>query len=187
MAMEGARMAEIRNDLARLMLAILFIAALIAGSLWILSPFLPAVIWAITLVIATWPLMRRVQGWLWGSRALAVTVMTLVLLVMLVLPLWFAIATIVQHSTQIVDFASSLTSMQVPPPPAWLADIPVVGARLAQAWQNAADAGVPEILQKARPYAGEVTQWLVGAAGGFGAVIVQFLLTVAVAAIFYAG
>src|SRR5262245_19049024 len=130
-------MGELRNDLPRLMLAILFIAVLIAGSLWILSPFIPALIWAVTLVIDTWPLMRRVQGWLWGSRGLAVTVMTLVLLFMLVLPLWFAIGTIIDHSGQIVGFASSVTSMEMPPPPAWLADIPLVGSRLTQAWQNA--------------------------------------------------
>ncbi len=179
-------MAEIRNDLARLMLAILFIAALIAGSLWILSPFIPAMIWAVTLVIATWPLMRRVQGWLWGSRALAVTFMTLVLLFMLVLPLWFAIGTIVEHSGRIVEVASSITSMQLPPPPAWLADIPLVGIRVSQAWQSASDAGMPAVLEKIRPYAGMVAQWFVGAAGGFGPVIVQFVLTVAVAAILYA-
>jgi predicted PurR-regulated permease PerM len=180
-------MAELRGDLTRAMLAILFIALLIGASLWILSPFLAALIWAVTLVIATWPIMRRIQGWLWGSRGLAVTVMTLVLLIMLVLPLWLAIGTIVSHSAQIADFASSITAMQMPPPPAWLADVPLVGPRLAQAWQDASDAGVPEILQRVRPYAGAVAQWFIGAAGSFGAVIVQFLLTVAVSAILYAG
>jgi predicted PurR-regulated permease PerM len=165
----------------------MFIAALVAGSLWILNPFVPAMIWAVTLVIATWPFMRRVQGWLWGSRALAVTFMSLVLLFMLVLPLWFAIGTIIDHSGRIVDFASSITTMQMPPPPAWLADFPLVGGRIAQAWQTASDAGLPAILEKVRPYAGMVAEWFVGAAGGLGAVIVQFLLTVGVAAILYAG
>jgi hypothetical protein len=50
-------MAEKRVDLARIVLEILFLAALILSSLWILSPLLPAFIWAVTLVIATWPLM----------------------------------------------------------------------------------------------------------------------------------
>ena len=57
-----------------LRLAVLVIAGLIVTSLWILRPFLPAVIWATTLVIATWPIMRRLQDRLWGKRALAVTV-----------------------------------------------------------------------------------------------------------------
>jgi predicted PurR-regulated permease PerM len=36
------------------------------------------------------------------------------------------------------------------------------------------------------PYAGSITQWFVSAVGSFGMVLVQFLLTVAVAAIMYA-
>ena len=52
-------MAEHRSDLTRATLAILFLGLLIGASLWILSPFLPAVVWAMTLVIATWPIMRR--------------------------------------------------------------------------------------------------------------------------------
>ena len=94
-------MAELRYDLARITLAVLFLAALIGGSLWILSPFLPAVIWAATLVIATWSIMRRLQDWLWNSRALAVTFMTVALMVVFVVPFWFAIGMIVRNSDQI--------------------------------------------------------------------------------------
>jgi predicted PurR-regulated permease PerM len=179
-------MADLRRDLARITLAVLFIAALIGASLWILRPFLPAVIWATTLVIATWPIMRRVQDRLWNSRALAVTIMTLVLLLVFVVPFWLAIGTIVQNSGQIVGWAESIASLGLPPPPSWLGDLPLVGARAARAWQDIADIGVRELLQKARPYAGTMTQWFISAVGGFGMVLVQFLLTVAVSAIMYA-
>ena len=50
---------SVRFDLAQRTLGVLVIAGLIVTSLWILKPFLPAVIWAITLAIATWPIMRR--------------------------------------------------------------------------------------------------------------------------------
>jgi predicted PurR-regulated permease PerM len=179
-------MADLRHDLARVTLAVLFIAALIGASLWILRPFLPAVIWATTLVIATWPIMRRVQERLWNSRALAVTIMTFALLLVFVVPFWLAIGTIVQNSGQIVSWAESIASVGLPPPPSWLADLPLVGARAASAWQDIADIGVRELLQKARPYAGTMTQWFISAVGGFGMVLVQFLLTVAVSAIMYA-
>jgi len=69
-------MASLRYDLARITLAVLFITALIGTSLWVMRPFLPAVIWAATLVIATWPIMRRLQTGLWNSRALATTIVT---------------------------------------------------------------------------------------------------------------
>ena len=55
-------MATTRVDIASIALALLFLAALIGASIWILRPFLPAVIWAMTLVIATWPLVLRLQA-----------------------------------------------------------------------------------------------------------------------------
>ncbi len=179
-------MAELRSDLTRVTLAILFLAGLIGTSLWILRPFLPAVVWAAMLVIATWPILRKVQAWLWNSRALAVTAMTIMLLLVFVTPLWLAIGTIVDNAGLIVDWAESVASSGLPPPPSWLADLPLVGARAVQAWQGFGEAGARELLQKAMPYAGSITQWFVAAVGSFGMVLVQFLLTVAVAAIMYA-
>jgi predicted PurR-regulated permease PerM len=41
------------------------------------------------------------------------------------------------------------------------------------------------LLQKIRPYAGMLTQWFIGAIGSFGAVVLQFLLTVAISALIY--
>ena len=56
-------MTEPRNDLTRTVLSILFIGGLIAASVWILRPFLGATIWAIMIVVATWPLLqwRRIK------------------------------------------------------------------------------------------------------------------------------
>jgi predicted PurR-regulated permease PerM len=186
MRRSASEVANLRHDLARVTLAVLFIAMLIGTSLWILRPFLPAVIWAATLVIATWPVMRRVQAQLWNSRALAVTLMTFVLLVVFVVPFWLAIGTIVANSGQIVSWAGSIASLGLPPPPSWLGDLPLVGPRAVQVWQDVGDSGIRDLLEQARPYAGTVTQWFVSAVGSFGMVLVQFLLTVAIAAIMYA-
>lgn len=179
-------MSELRSDLTRVTLAVLFIAGLIGTSLWILRPFLPAVVWAGMLVIATWPLMRKVQAALWNSRSLAVAAMTVMLLLVFVAPLWLAIGTIVDNAGLIVQRAESFAASGLPPPPPWLADLPLVGVRAASAWQEFGDAGARDLLQKAMPYAGTITQWFVSAVGGFGMVLLQFLLTVAIAAIMYA-
>ena len=178
---------SVRYDLAQRTLGVLVIGGLIVTSLWILQPFLPATIWAITLVIATWPIMRAVQAKLWGSRALAVTVMTIALLVIFVTPFWLAIGTIVTHSDQVLGWTETVTTLQVPPPPPWLQDVPLIGDRLTTAWAGIASSEGPELLQKIRPYAGRLTNWFIAAVGSFGLVLVQFLLTVAVSAILYAG
>src|SRR5258705_297926 len=64
-------MTEIQRDITRGVLAVLFIVALIGSSIWILRPFLGAIVWATTIVVATWPLMIAAQGWLWGKGELA--------------------------------------------------------------------------------------------------------------------
>ena len=179
-------MTDSRYDLARITLAVLFIAALVAASLWILRPFLPAVIWAAMLVIATWPLMRRLQAWLWNSRALAVSIMTVLLLLVFVIPFWLAISTIVEHSDQIVSWASSVSLTHLPPAPSWLVGLPLIGERIAALWGGFDEAGLHDLLQKARPYAGTITQWFIYSVGGFGLVLLQFFLTVALSAVMYA-
>ncbi len=176
----------VRHDLAQRTLGVLVIAGLIGTSLWILKPFLPAIIWATTLVIATWPIMRGLQDKLWGSRALAVTIMTVALLLVFVVPFWLAIGTIVRHSDKVLGWTEVISTAHVPPPPAWLADVPLVGDRLTEAWAQVAASEAPELMQKIRPYAGRLTNWFIGAVGSFGLVLMQFLLTVIICAILYA-
>ena len=165
----------------------LFIAGLIAASFWILWPFLPATIWATTLVVATWPLMLRVQRRLWHRRWLAVLVMTVALLLVFVAPFWLAIATISQNFERIVSWANALSSFRLPAPPLWLDDIPLFGDQIIRLWQRVAASGIAELAGKAAPYAGSAAGWFVGALGGFGIVVVQFVLTVVIAAVMYAG
>jgi predicted PurR-regulated permease PerM len=180
------KMAEIRRDITRDVLAVLFLVALIGSSIWILRPFLGAVIWATTIVVATWPLMTTVQGWLWDKRALAVTVMTLLLLCVLVVPLTFAIGTIVSNVEEIVEWTKSLKALQTPSPPEWVVTLPVVGSRAADLWRYAAVLGLQEIGARVAPYAGGVIKWFAAQVGGVGVLLVEFLLTVILAAAMYA-
>jgi predicted PurR-regulated permease PerM len=179
-------MAEMQRDLTRTALAVLFIAILIGFSFWILRPFLGAIVWATMIVVATWPLMVAAQARLWGKRALAVTMMTLALLLVLVVPLSLAIGTIVSNADTIAGWAKSLASFKVPPPPEWLSKLPVVGGKAVLAWEQVAAAGIEELAAEAAPYAGSVTKWFVAEVGSFGMVFVQFLLTIVIAAIMYA-
>ena len=64
----------------------------------------------------TWPIMRRIQGSLWDSRALAVAIMTVALLLVFVVPFWLAIGTIVAHSDRVLGWAETITALQVPSP-----------------------------------------------------------------------
>jgi predicted PurR-regulated permease PerM len=179
-------MIEIQRDIARNVLAVLFILVLIGSSIWILRPFLGAIVWATTIVVATWPLMIAAQASLWGKRALAVTLMTFLLSCVLVVPLTFAIGTIVANVDDIVVWVKSLASFKPPSVPQWIADLPVVGAKVVQLWESFAAAGIQEAAIKAAPYAGGFVGWFVAQMGGVGVLLVEFLLTVILAAAMYA-
>ena len=174
------------QDITRTIFAVLFIGGLIAGSLWVLRPFLPAVIWATMIVVASWPMLLHVQRWMWGRRWLAVGVMTCILLLVLVVPLSLAIGTIVSNADVITGWAGALTTVQLPQPPEWLQKLPLVGKRAAQTWGDLAALGQEDLAKKLAPYAGAVVGWFVVQIGGFGMMTIQFLLTVVVSAILYA-
>ena len=88
-------MPENRRDLTLTVLAVLFLGGLIIASLWVLKPFLGALTWATMIVVATWPLMLRVEKVIGNRRWLAVTIMSVIQLLVLIVPLSAAIATIV--------------------------------------------------------------------------------------------
>src|SRR3974377_272715 len=108
------------RDLARDMLQLLFIGALIAGSFWILRPFLLASLWATTIVVATWPVMLFVERRLGQRRGLGVTVMTLALLMALLVPLALTIIAIAQNADRFIGWARTMPAFSIPPPPDWI-------------------------------------------------------------------
>ena len=173
-------------DIVRTTLAVLFIGILIAVSFWILRPFLTALVWATMIVVTTWPLMLGVQKRLRGKRALAVTVMTIALMLVLIVPLTLSIVSIIDRSDEIVAWAKSLATMTLPPPPAWLEQLPVVGPKLAARWQQLAVLGQAELSERLAPHARDIASWLIARAGSIGMMIVQFLLTVIISAVLYA-
>jgi predicted PurR-regulated permease PerM len=179
-------MTEDQRDITRDVLAVLFIVALIGSSIWILRPFLGAMVWAATIVVATWPLMIAVQTWLWGKRALAVTLMTLLLLCVLVVPLTFAIGTIVSNVDEIVAWAKSLAALETPSPPEWVATLPIVGEKAVELWKRVAAVGIQEVTVRAAPYVGGIVKWFAAQVGNVGVLLVEFLLTVILAAAMYA-
>jgi predicted PurR-regulated permease PerM len=180
-------MNEPRSELTRTTLAVLFIGGLIFSSFWIIRPFLAPLIWATMIVVATWPLMCRVQQRLSNTRLLAVTFMMLALLLVFVVPLTLAIATIVEHADEIVIWGKELTAFRLPPPPVWLGSVPLVGERVVAAWDTVAAQGAKELAAQAEPYVGLATRWFLSEVGSFGMVFAQFLLTVILSGVLYSG
>lgn len=179
-------MRNLSADITRNVLAVLTMGLLIGASFWILKPFLPAIIWATMIVVATWPAMLALQRRLWNRRWIAVTAMTVALLLVFVVPFSMAIATIVGNIDDITDFWRKLLVFRLPHAPDWVHDFPMVGAAVAESWDRFAGERITHFTTLLKPYVGAFAKWFVAEVGGVGALVVQFLLTVLVGAVLYA-
>ncbi len=178
-------MSAVRQDLTRTTLAVVCIFLLIVASLWVLRPFLAATVWATMLVVATWPMLKSLEARFGNRRSPAVAVMTVGMLLLLVLPLWGAIETIVDHADQLTDAAKKVAVTGVPQPPEWVAGLPLIGEKLAGSWRQLADSGSDGLVSRATPYVTVAAKWTLGQAGSLGGMLVQFLLVVVISAILY--
>jgi len=176
----------IRHDLPRTTFAVLFIMGLIGACFWILRPFIPALLWATMIVVATWPLMLQTQEGLWGKRWLAVVFMLCALVLAFVIPFTLAVTTVVEHADEIGGWVRTFSNAQLPALPAWVESAPLVGPRLATAWREITSPGSEAIAARLEPYARNVMSWFVSQMGSFGMMTVQFLLTLVICAILYA-
>jgi predicted PurR-regulated permease PerM len=175
-----------QGDLTRTTFSVLAMGLLVGGSLWVLRPFLGPGIWATMVVVATWPLMLRLQGWMGGRRGLAVAVMTLVLLLLFVVPLTLAIGTIFVNVDVIADWIRKVAEWRPPDvAPGWLRSLPVVGSSVDRAWEQASALGMRDLLPKLTPYAANVTKWVLAEVGSIGFLVLQFLMTVGIAGVMY--
>lgn len=174
------------QDIARTTLSVLFIAILITTGFWIMKPFLLAIIWATMIVIATWPLMRWFEARLGGKRGWAVLVMTLLLLGILIVPIGFAIMTVIEKAQDFSANGQSLAGIQIPPPPEWLNRIPLKGASFYSTWKEFSLLSPQEMREKILPYSNTIVSWFLVQAGSLAMVLLHFLLTVIIAAVMYA-
>ena len=173
------------RELLRPLIAVLTMLGLVGLSIWVLQPFLPALIWAVTIVLATWPLMIKVQNRLGGSRSWATAVMCLALLLLFFGPLALAISTVVSHADTFSDWFKNLSQLPLDQPPSWVSELPLVGERVATYWRELAAHSFGPLLSKLSPYASSMAGQALKQAGLVASITIQFLLTVGLCALVY--
>lgn len=174
------------SDLPRAVLAIGAMLLLVGGSLYILHPFVPAIIWGTMIVVATWPMLIRLQARLGGHRGPAVLVLLIVQIVVIVIPIYAAVSTLADHAAEIMSFVKGLPAYALPSPPRWIAEIPVIGRGIAREWQALSDAGPGGALAKIQPYMADAARWLLTRVSLLGVFLLHLVLLVIVCGLLYA-
>jgi predicted PurR-regulated permease PerM len=152
----------------------------------VVQPFVVSGLWAVVLVVVSWPGMLWLQQRLGGRRWLAITLLTLALLLLVVIPVTLAITAAVVNAAELVEQLKGLADMRLPALPSWLTGLPFVGPKLLLLWQELAAAGLDGVLARLAPYAGTFTRRVLTEASGFGFVLVEFALTLGFATLLWA-
>lgn len=177
-------MSEQRSQLISNAIVLACVAVLLLGVLAVLRPFLTAIVWASIIVVATWPIMLRVQRFFGGRRGLAVAAMSSGLFVAIVAPVAYLLGTLVTRLPELRDLGGRLLAGPWPPAPAWLERLPY-GAQLSAQWQQAASRTPEYWAALVKPYLGNLALWLSQHVGTLGSITVDFLLTLVLVVVFY--
>lgn len=173
-------------DVTHTTLSVLFLAVLVVATFWVLRPFMTAILWATIVSVAMWPALLRFESLLGGRRRLAVTIVTVVILLVVFVPVTLALTTIARNAQEITGQIRSIESMALPAPPASLERLPLAGGRLAAKWRHFAALDADQRAAALTPYLQTALQWFASKAGSIGAMLIQFLLTTIISAILFA-
>jgi len=109
-----------------------FVIALIGLCGWVLWDFIPALVWAAVIAIATWPLRQRLVNT--GLSPMAASVLlTAAWAILLVLPVIFFGTALAREAGSLRELVEQARRGQLEAPD-WLAQLPMVGASIADWW-----------------------------------------------------
>lgn len=154
------------------------------GCLFVLRPFLTAILWALILTYSTWPIYTRVLTGVHGRHQLAASLMTVLVAAVLVLPLAFLGATLAEHVAGVVGIVRLLLDEGMPEPPEWVLGVPLVGQELHRYWVELAsnDAAFAVAVE---PYVARARDWMLTSGASLGQGAVELTLSVLICFFFY--
>ncbi len=138
-------------------LGLVLLLMLAVGCIYILTPFLNAILLAVTLCVSTWSLFRKAEKRLGGHPTAAALLMTAATAGLLVLPLLALGSNLADDVARLTAAARSAIDQGLPPP-GWLGRVPLVGHEAERVWLQASQQGQglgPVIA----PYVGPMRDW----------------------------
>lgn len=166
------------------LLAQILLLLLLGACILVLAPFWSALFWAAVLAFASWPLMRLLTGRLNVGVTTAAALLSLIWMLALAAPLVWLGFNLADHIQTALLFIKTVQVDGLPEPPTWLAGLPLVGERLLSIW-NSVDQQGAALFASARPYLGEVGNWLLARSAQIGSGMLELLLSLVLLFFFY--
>lgn len=185
----GAREGQWRKRLTRHLafwqsesLGSLVLGAIIFACFWIARPLLGVLAWGALVAIALAPIHRMLARNFGNRSKVAATLLVLVLMAFVIFPLSFVPAAIESAADGLARITNNWTELKLPPPPAWVGDLPLFGRRLAERWTAVSDS--EELLRGTKAFLGPTFQWLVAQGASLGLAILEILVAIILVGIF---
>jgi predicted PurR-regulated permease PerM len=157
---------------------------LVIGCYLVVRPFLTAFLWGGILALSTRGLYERFLQLVRGRRRLAASLATLSMVAVLLVPIAAFATRVAAGAPALVARVDQMLQGGLQQPPAWLEKLPLVG-RQANAWWQSAAADPERLRREIRPFVKPIREFLVAAAAGVSAGILEFGLALFIAGLLY--
>lgn len=172
------------NESTRAYARIALAALIVVGTVWVLAPFLAALLFAAILCLSTWPLFERLERRLKGRTTLAAALATLALALIVLVPMSYLAATIADGVAQLIALLRPWFESAEHAPPEWLAGLPLVGEHLDAYWRKLAS-NQAELTNLGKQLFEPTRNALTAAAKLIGQGLLELTLVVFIAFFFY--
>jgi predicted PurR-regulated permease PerM len=157
---------------------------LVIGCYLVLQPFLTAFLWGGIIAVSTRGIYSRLLPLLGGRRGVAAGLTGLGLAAVLLVPIATLGLNLAGQWPALSERVAALVAGGIPRPPAWVAQLPLVGTTVDGYWQSVA-ADPQRIAQDLRPLVRPVREFLLAFSAGVGTGILEFTLALLMASLLY--
>lgn len=163
----------------------LFILLLIIGwCLMIMMPFVSIILWSMILALAMYPLHSLLSKKLGGRPRLASTIIILSILIIIFLPTWLLIDSLIEQ-VKALKVSYDNGTLSIPPPTEKVKSWPIIGIQLYDIWYAASE-NLEQLLLKYKDQiievGSKVGKGIFGAVGG----VIQIMVSLFIAALLLA-
>lgn len=172
------------KDLMDVLIRVGLIAALVVLCVKIFSPFMGLVLWALILAVTLYPMHQKLAKRMGGRQGRAATLVVLAGLLLIGVP---SVMLASSFATNVHDLHAAFenNTISVKPPNPSVAEWPVIGNKLYNAW-NLASRDLPALLEKMQPQLGTISKAVFGMVANTAGGVLSFLLSLAIAGIMMA-
>jgi predicted PurR-regulated permease PerM len=155
------------------------LAAMVVSCVVLLGPFLNFIVCGIIIAVGIDPPYRMLSKALGGRTKLAAALCSLLLLLVVIVPSVLLGGTLA-HGIETMTDQLQAGRLDIPPAPASLSQVPIVGPRLQEFWTLCAT-DLPQVVTRLGPQVQKYLPVLLAASSGIAGAILQFVIAIILA------